>query len=55
MLPLGFSSIIAACSVLRNLLVEGDTIGTVCFSRDGKYLATGSMGGIIYVSLFSKR
>jgi WD40 repeat protein len=43
----------AACSVLRNLLPEEDSIISVCFSRDGKYLATGSGDGCVYVSFFS--
>ena len=38
-------------SVLRNLLTDKDYIRALCFSPDGKYLATASTDGNIYVSL----
>jgi WD40 repeat protein len=50
----GILAYFAVCSVLRNLLAEKGLIGAVSFSRDGKYLATGSWDGGLYVSLFSK-
>jgi glucose repression regulatory protein TUP1 len=42
-------------SVLRDLRRDDDImITSVCFSHNGKYLATGSSDGVIYVSVFSK-
>jgi WD40 repeat protein len=41
------------CSSLRNLLAENDHIDSVCFSPDGRCLATGSEDGYIYVRLLS--
>jgi len=42
-------------SVLRNLLAKEDHIIAVCFSPDGKYLATGAWDGTILVYPFSKQ
>jgi len=42
-------------SVLRNLTAKKDQIGAVCFSPDGKYLATGAWDGAILVCPFSKQ
>jgi len=43
------------CSVLRNLLATKDSIGFVCFSPDGKHLATSSLDGRIYIWEIAKR
>jgi len=43
------------CSVLRNLLADEDIIRFVCFSPDGKHLATSSSDGRIYIWEMAKR
>jgi WD40 repeat protein len=53
MVPLGFL-LIWVPSVLRNLLAKEDRIYSVCFSHDGKYLATSSLDKMVYVSLSSQ-
>ena len=40
----------AVCSVLRNLLEKEDDICGLCFSHDGKYLATSARDKYIYVN-----
>jgi hypothetical protein len=47
-------SLFTAFSVLRNLLAKEDHVRTLCFSHDGKYLATSSWDRVIFVSLLSK-
>ena len=42
-------------SVLRNLLVDDDLLDALCFSLDGKYLATGTWDGNIIVTSKSNK
>ena len=37
--------LISVCSALKNLLAKEDFTRAVCFTHDGKYLATGSSDG----------